>query len=942
MLLPDSLNLHVQGHIAEADALRQRHSAQTILRRFADQPGVVLGDEVGMGKTFVALAVAYAFIKSNPKRPVVVMAPSGVVQKWRRDAETFKEACISSEHDRNLMRIANADTGVDFLKLLDDKESRRANLIILSHGALHRRMADPCVKLAVLQAAVKGRRGAEGLRKRLSRFAPMLFRQANKADAQSDLYADLLELPTSEWKTVLIKHGCLEAGADDPVPQAFVDALTSAEVDLYDVFAGVAEQIPERSSANLKQRIRYARNVLDGPGGAIAKVWQLALARSDLKLPLLILDEAHRTRNPATQLAELLSASHEDLDGAGGQLANRFDRMLFLTATPFQLGHAELLNVLSRFDAIRWKGSKSPSMKREDFRLQMDTLKHDLDVMQSATERLERCWKHLLPMDFEEGKQSHGAEFWTLAKNKGEAALKGVVNQRLAAVMLAYRDAHAAIRDAERLLKPWVLRCTRPLMLPAPHQQILRRERRDGAAVLDELRLGSTSLRSQGGIKVADEHTLPFLLAARLQTMPDAPKTFAAGLASSFEALLDTRRDGLDEAMAGRESPPRLHSGPWYAAQLRQAASDLNAPRFDRHPKMKASIDLAMALWRRGEKVLIFCQYLQTGAALRRHLSAAMLDEIETKALAAIGCRPEELAAKLGAIAASFDRDRRAAACALTLLDGLIGNFPTLQDEAIRAALGDVLLRFLRTPTFLIRFADLGAQEHGEDWVRSMFEQRDGSGLTLTVVMTQFLEFLAKRPSLKERQDYLDALTRLQTGKRSGAKLGASVEDDAAEAGERVQYVGNVGRTHGATKPEIRERLTLGFNTPFYPEILIASSVMTEGVNLHLNCRHIIHHDLDWNPSVLEQRTGRVDRIGAKAERCGYPIRVYLPYVEGCQDEKLYRVVMDRERWFGVVMGAEQSMERVLSAAAWELDALTSPTEVPESLVKELRMDLQP
>ena len=30
---------------------------------------------------------------------------------------------------------------------------------------------------------------------------------------------------------------------------------------------------------------------------------------------------------------------------------------------------------------------------------------------------------------------------------------------------------------------------------------------------------------------------------------------------------------------------------------------------------------------------------------------------------------------------------------------------------------------------------------------------------------------------------------------------------------------------------------------------------------------HMIHHDLCWNPSNLEQRTGRIDRIGAKAER---------------------------------------------------------------------------
>jgi hypothetical protein len=29
----------------------------------------------------------------------------------------------------------------------------------------------------------------------------------------------------------------------------------------------------------------------------------------------------------------------------------------------------------------------------------------------------------------------------------------------------------------------------------------------------------------------------------------------------------------------------------------------------------------------------------------------------------------------------------------------------------------------------------------------------------------------------------------------------------------------------------------------------------------------VIHHDLDWNPSSIEQRTGRVGRLGCKAEQ---------------------------------------------------------------------------
>jgi superfamily II DNA/RNA helicase len=73
----------------------------------------------------------------------------------------------------------------------------------------------------------------------------------------------------------------------------------------------------------------------------------------------------------------------------------------------------------------------------------------------------------------------------------------------------------------------------------------------------------------------------------------------------------------------------------------------------------------------------------------------------------------------------------------------------------------------------------------------------------------------------------------------------------------------------------------LCFNTPFFPEMLIASAVMAEGVDLHLDCRHVIHHDLDWNPSILEQRTGRVDRLGSKAAVTKKPIVIFEPYVGG-------------------------------------------------------------
>jgi hypothetical protein len=97
----------------------------------------------------------------------------------------------------------------------------------------------------------------------------------------------------------------------------------------------------------------------------------------------------------------------------------------------------------------------------------------------------------------------------------------------------------------------------------------------------------------------------------------------------------------------------------------------------------------------------------------------------------------------------------------------------------------------------------------------------------------------------------------------------------------------------------------LAFNTPFFPDILVCSQVMGEGVDLQRYCRHVIHHDLAWNPSDIEQRTGRIDRIGCKAEG-QQPIHVYLPYIDGSADERQFRVMSDRERWFRVVMGQEE------------------------------------
>ena len=60
--------------------------------------------------------------------------------------------------------------------------------------------------------------------------------------------------------------------------------------------------------------------------------------------------------------------------------------------------------------------------------------------------------------------------------------------------------------------------------------------------------------------------------------------------------------------------------------------------------------------------------------------------------------------------------------------------------------------------------------------------------------------------------------------------------------------------------PADRRRVQLAFNER--GGILLATDAASEGLNLHQRCRLVIHYELPWNPSRLEQRAGRVDRFG--------------------------------------------------------------------------------
>lgn len=228
---PESIQLHVPGRITKEDAHRQETTAKEILRRLKDLPGLVLADEVGMGKTFVALAVAASVALSDPhRRPVVVMVPPSLKGKWPRDYALFAERCLTVEA-RTRIRAASAETAVDFLKLLDDPEDRKASIIFLTHGAMHRSLSDGWVKLAMIERALRGRHHVETLRKTLSRSLGKLLRLGWVDSRCPEIWERLLVSRPGDWLRILHRHGIGTSAEarpdsdDSPIPQAVIDAL---------------------------------------------------------------------------------------------------------------------------------------------------------------------------------------------------------------------------------------------------------------------------------------------------------------------------------------------------------------------------------------------------------------------------------------------------------------------------------------------------------------------------------------------------------------------------------------------------------------------------------------------------------------------------------------------------------------------------------------------
>jgi SNF2 family DNA or RNA helicase len=80
-------------------------------------------------------------------------------------------------------------------------------------------------------------------------------------------------------------------------------------------------------------------------------------------------------------------------------------------------------------------------------------------------------------------------------------------------------------------------------------------------------------------------------------------------------------------------------------------------------------------------------------------------------------------------------------------------------------------------------------------------------------------------------------------------------------------------------------------------QILVSTETGAEGLNFQF-CSNIINYDLPWNPMAVEQRIGRLDRIGQKKN-----IFVYSLATKGTMEEHVVDLIINKMCCIGLVMG---------------------------------------
>jgi ATP-dependent helicase HepA len=138
------------------------------------------------------------------------------------------------------------------------------------------------------------------------------------------------------------------------------------------------------------------------------------------------------------------------------------------------------------------------------------------------------------------------------------------------------------------------------------------------------------------------------------------------------------------------------------------------------------------------------------------------------------------------------------------------------------------------------------------------------------------------------------------------------------ESRETLEYlVAELGREgfaplwyHGELQTLERDRMVARFRDPDGGRVLVSTEAGGEGRNFQF-CHYLIHYDLPWSPSAIEQRIGRLDRVGQTR-----PVEIFVLRAQGTFGGRVVDLFADDVQVFTQTVGG---LDAVLEEVEGEL-----------------------
>ncbi|MFP2933362.1 helicase-related protein, partial [Pyxidicoccus sp. 3LG] len=138
---------------------------------------------------------------------------------------------------------------------------------------------------------------------------------------------------------------------------------------------------------------------------------------------------------------------------------------------------------------------------------------------------------------------------------------------------------------------------------------------------------------------------------------------------------------------------------------------------------------------------------------------------------------------------------------------------------------------------------------------------------------------------------------------------------------------------HGDLPLVERDRQVARFRDPEGPKVLLCTEVGGEGRNFQF-AHHLVHYDLPWSPATVEQRIGRLDRIGQT-----HPVEIHVFDPAGTLASDVLMLLADAVGVFGETVGGLDAVLEEVEDRLAELALL--PREARVAYAQELKAKVE-